>query len=70
MNFASLQQELQALPPSQQDRISAFLTSLRMRRDGSASEVAVRLDDERVENWKRWQDVKEELDDESGELDS
>lgn len=61
MNFSVLQQELESLPPKQQDRLSAFLTSLRMRRDGIISEVTRRLDDKTEQNWSSWDDVKADL---------
>ena len=62
MNISLLQSELESLPPDQQDRMSAFLTSLRMRRDGIISEVTRRLEDTNEENWKAWDKVKAELD--------
>jgi len=70
MNFSVLQQELESLPPEQQDRLSAFLTSLRMRRDGVISEITRRLDDRAQQNWSSWDEVKADLANEPGEEDS
>lgn len=70
MNYSVLQQELELLPPDQQDRLSAFLTSLRMRRDGIISEITRRLDDRSEQNWSSWDDVKADLANELGEEDS
>jgi hypothetical protein len=67
MKFSILQHELELLPPEQQDRLSAFLTSLRMRRDGIISEVSRRLDDKDQQNWTSWDAVKADLVDECGE---
>jgi len=67
MNFSILQHELESLPPEQQDRLSAFLTSLRMRRDGIISELTRRLDDKNQQNWLSWSEVKTDLADASGE---
>jgi hypothetical protein len=61
MNFSMLQHELESLPPEQQDRLSAFLTSLRMRRDGIISEISRRLDDRDTGNWSSWDEVKSDL---------
>ena len=67
MNLSILQHELESLPPEQQDRLSAFLTSLRMRREGIFSEVSRRLDDKDPKSWTSWDAVKAELDGESDE---
>ena len=67
MNFSGLQQELQALSPEQQDRLSAFLTSLRMKRDGITAEICRRLDDKDEKNWGTWGSVKEDLDRDSND---
>lgn len=60
MDVAALQNELQALPPEQQDRMSAFLTALRLQRDGGMTEIRGRLDDKSPESWLSWDDVKDE----------
>ena len=62
MNVTMLQEELQRLPPDQQDRICAFLTTLRMKRDGLISEITRRLDDTSEQRWIAWEDVKKDLD--------
>lgn len=62
MNFGALQHELETLPPEQQDRLSAFLTSLRMKRDGILAEVSRRIDDSDAGNWVPWDQVKDDPD--------
>jgi len=60
MNVGALQDELESLPPEQQDRLSAFLTSLRMKRDGILTEVSRRIDDSEAGNWVAWDKVKDD----------
>ncbi|MEM9479569.1 MAG: hypothetical protein AAGA58_07955 [Verrucomicrobiota bacterium] len=50
MDVATIQNELQQLPGDQQDRIAAFLTALRMKREGFMEEVRERLDDKAPES--------------------
>jgi|GEM_PF-2097499 len=61
MDVLALQNELESLPPDQQDRISAFLTVLRMKREGLMAEVKGRLDDSDAGNWVPWEDVRSEF---------
>lgn len=61
MDVITLQNEIQQLPGHLQDRLAAFLTALRMRRDGQDLEIQRRLDDPNPENWKSWEQVKAEL---------
>jgi hypothetical protein len=61
MDVITLQNEIQQLPGHLQDRLAAFLTALRMNRDGGDREIQRRLDDPSPENWKAWKDVKAEL---------
>ena len=61
MDVVSLQREIQLLPVHLQDRLAAFLTALRMHRDGGDREIQRRLDDPNPENWKSWEQVKADL---------
>jgi hypothetical protein len=45
VNVSAIQQELLSLPPDQQDMLSAFLVSLRLKRDGLLKVVDGRLND-------------------------
>jgi hypothetical protein len=58
MDVITLQNEIQQLPGHLQDRLAAFLTALRMTRNGDDLEIQRRLDDPEPENWKSWKDVK------------
>jgi hypothetical protein len=62
MDVITLQNEIKLLPSHLQDRLAAFLTALRMHRDGVDQEIQHRLDDPNPENWKSWNQVKEDLD--------
>lgn len=64
MDVKVIQQELLSLPPDQQDMLSAFLVSLRLKRDGLLKVVDDRLNDNEPGNWIAWEDLKPELDDE------
>ena len=57
----TLQKEIQLLPCHLQDRLAAFLTALRMHRDGEDQEIQRRLDDPNPENWQSWEQVKTDL---------
>lgn len=61
MDVITLQNEIQLLPGHLQDRLAAFLTYLRMQRDGVDQEIQRRLDDSNPENWKSWEQVKADL---------
>jgi hypothetical protein len=61
MDVITLQNEIQQLPGHLQDRLAAFLTALRMHRDGLDLEIQRRLDDTNPENWKSWAQVKTKL---------
>jgi hypothetical protein len=61
MDIAILQHELELLPEDQQDRLAAFLTALRMKREGLVEEIQRRLDDEDPSNWVSWGEVKAEF---------
>lgn len=61
MDVITLQKEIQLLPCHLQDRLAAFLTALRMHRDGEDQEIQRRLDDPNPENWQSWEQVKTDL---------
>jgi len=61
MDVAAIQHELELLPSDQQDRLAAFLTVLRMKREGLIPELQGRLDEEDSSNWISWDDVKAEF---------
>ena len=61
MDIVALQHELETLPSDQQDRVAAFLTALRLRRDGRMAEISRRLDDKDPANWIAWDKAKERL---------
>lgn len=63
MNVSAIQQELLSLPPDQQDMLSAFLVSVRLKRDGLLKVVDDRLNDTDPENWVAWDDLKPKLGD-------
>ena len=58
VSIAALQQEVQALPAEDQDKLAAFLLSLRMKRDGLLEEISRRLDDQDPAHWVEWNAVK------------
>ena len=58
MSIATLQQEVQALPAEDQDKLAAFLLSLRMKRDGLLEEISRRLDDKDPSGWVEWNAAK------------
>lgn len=60
MDVAAIQHELELLPADQQDRLSAFLTALRMKREGLIAELQRRLDDDDSEKWISWEAAKSE----------
>ena len=60
MNAAAIEKELTTLTPEQQDRISAFLVSLRLKRDGLLEEFSSRLNDGNPQNWVSWDDLNSE----------
>lgn len=64
MTISAIQRELLSLPPEQQDILSAFLVSVRMRRDGLLKVVEDRLNDNDPASWIAWEDLKAELGDE------
>jgi hypothetical protein len=64
MNVSAIQQELLSLSPDQQDMVSAFLVSVRLKRDGLLKVVEDRLNDGEPRNWISWDDLKTELRDE------
>ena len=61
MDLAAIQHELEHLPADQQDRVAAFLTALRMKREGLMEELHHRLDDKDPEKWIAWEDAKSQL---------
>lgn len=67
MNVNAIQQELLALSPDQQDMVSAFLVSVRLKRDGLIKVVDDRLNDPNDQNWISWDDLGKELRDESSD---
>jgi len=60
MNIGALQHEMESLPPEQQDKLSAFLITLRMKRDGMLAEISSRIDDPDPGKWVSWESVKNE----------
>lgn len=63
MNMSAIQQELLSLPPDQQDMLSAFLVSVRLKRDGLLKVVDDRRNDNEPGNWIAWVELKPELGD-------
>jgi len=61
MDFSAIQEELLALSPDEQDKVSAFLVSVRLKRDGLLKVVSDRLNDTDRRNWVAWEDLKPEL---------
>jgi len=59
MNIGALQHEMESLPPEQQDKLSAFLITLRMKRDGMLAEISSRIDPD-PGKWVSWESVKNE----------
>ena len=68
MNLSAIQQELLALPPEEQDSLSAFLVSVRLKRDGLLHVISDRLNDTDPANWISWEDLKSEFGTDSPEL--
>ena len=64
MNMSAIQRELLSLPPDQQDMLSAFLVSVRLKRDGLFKVVDDRLNESDPCKWIAWDDLKPELGDE------
>jgi hypothetical protein len=62
MDVAAIQHELEHLPADQQDRLAAFLTVLRMKREGMMAELQRRLDESDPRKWISWDDARSELD--------
>jgi hypothetical protein len=58
VSTAALQQEMLALPAEDQDKLAAFLLSLRMKRDGLLDEISRRLDDQDPARWVEWNAAK------------
>ena len=61
MDIADLQAQLRKLPAEQQDQLAAFLSALRLQRDGLVEEMQAMLDDKSPENWVSWEDAKRDL---------
>ena len=61
MTLAELQHEIELLPIDQQNRVAAFLTALRMKREGAFSKIKERLADHSSGTWTDWEDAKAEL---------
>lgn len=61
MDIAALQHELETLPGDQQDRLAAFLTTLRLKRDGRMREISRRLDEKDPSKWVEWDEAKTRL---------
>ena len=61
MDIVALQQELESLPVDQQDRVAAFLTALRLRREGRMEEISRKLDDKDPARWIDWGEAKQRL---------
>lgn len=67
MDVTAIQHELELLPSDQQDRLAAFLTLLRMKRDGLMEEIQQRLDEGDSSKWIAWEDAKSALNEEGPE---
>ena len=67
MNVSAIKQELLTLSPEQQDTVSAFLVSVRLKRDGLLQVVSDRLNDTDQRNWVAWDDLKPELESDSSD---
>jgi len=61
MDIAALQHELETLPVEQQDRLAAFLTALRPKREGRMQEISRRLDEKDPSKWVEWNEAKTRL---------
>lgn len=61
MDIVALQHELESLPVDQQDRVAAFLTALRLRREGRMEEISRKLDDKDPARWIDWDEAKHRL---------
>ncbi|MCH7226427.1 hypothetical protein [Haloferula sp. A504] len=61
MDVTAIQHELELLPANQQDRLAAFLTLLRMKREGMMPELQRRLDEKEPGKWISWDDARSEL---------
>jgi len=67
MNVSAIQEKLLTLSPDEQDRVSAFLVSVRLKRDGLIKVMSDRLSDTDQRNWVAWDDLKPELENDSGD---
>lgn len=61
MDIVALQNERQALPVDQQDRLAARLTALRLRREGTLQEISRWLDDRNPAKWIDWNEAKQRI---------
>lgn len=61
MTAVELQHAIESLPATEQDRLAAFLTGLRMKREGRLAEISRRLNDTDSRNWVPWSAAKAEL---------
>jgi hypothetical protein len=61
MDVITLQNEIQQLPGHLQDRLAAFLTALRMSRNGDDLEIQRRLDDPNPDHWTSWKEIKNDF---------
>ncbi len=61
MDVLALQNELETLNPDDQNRIAAFLTLLRLKRQGDFQQIEESLSDSDENKWVNWKDAKSEL---------
>lgn len=62
MDLSIVQREIESLAPEDQDRLAAFLTVLRLKRDPAhVAELSRRLDDRSPEHWLRLDALKQRL---------
>lgn len=61
MDVLTLQCELETLDPEDQNRIAAFLTMLRMKRQGDFQQIEESLSDTDESQWVNWKDAKSEF---------
>lgn len=57
----TLQSKLETLDPSDQNRIAAFLTMLRLKRQGDFQQIEKSLSDADKSEWVTWKSAKSEL---------
>ena len=62
MTFTTIQKEIETWNTDDQDRLAAYLTVLRLKRDSNhADELKRRLEDKDPQNWLSLDEVKKSL---------